>query len=242
MAIPALGASAPSVTLIEGVPTTTSNQVALHFGKAHEDVLRRIRTLTADAPADFNARNFAAVDFTDAKGERRPAYRLTRDGFTLLAMGFTGKKALTFKLAYIDAFNRMEQALRDQQADPERLRLAHALSAEVAKAASTTVFDAVMRGDENWRSGRWVFHLNYRNHERDPSLPSAREMARGEIITSFDELPQRIAQHQDVGVTDAQLADLAAACQQRLARRNEVLQDDLTSYRRALAKAQGAVA
>lgn len=100
-----------TLSVIDGTPTTFSSEVAQHFGKAHDDVLRKIRTLTADTPADFNARNFAAVETTDAKGEKRPAYRLTRDGFTLLAMGFTGKKALAFKLAYIDAFNCMERDL-----------------------------------------------------------------------------------------------------------------------------------
>lgn len=59
-----------------------------------------------------NQRNFTLVEYTDAKGESRPMYELTRDGFTLLAMGFTGKKALEFKLAYINQFNKMEQALK----------------------------------------------------------------------------------------------------------------------------------
>jgi Rha family phage regulatory protein len=106
-----------SLTVIDGTPTTTSNEVAQHFGKEHAKVLRSIELLIESNHAtsggvEFNARNFCAVEYTDTKGERRPAYRLTRDGFTLLAMGFTGKKALTFKLAYIDAFNRMEAALQ----------------------------------------------------------------------------------------------------------------------------------
>lgn len=108
----AISAAAPVLVVVDGVPTTTSNEVAQHFHKQHDDVLRRIRSLLPDTPEDFNVRNFAAVEYTDAKGERRPAYRLTRDGFTLLAMGFTGKKALAFKLAYIDAFNKMEAELR----------------------------------------------------------------------------------------------------------------------------------
>jgi Rha family phage regulatory protein len=75
-------------------------------------VLRDLSAVIAQCPAHFNAINFEAVEFTDAKGEQRPAYRITRDGFTLLAMGFTGKRALAFKLAYIEAFNKMEAALR----------------------------------------------------------------------------------------------------------------------------------
>ena len=62
--------------------------------------------------SDFAAQNFLLVEYTDAQGKPRPEYLLTRDGFTLLAMGFTGAKALTFKVAYINAFNHMEQLLR----------------------------------------------------------------------------------------------------------------------------------
>lgn len=54
---------------------------------------------------------FIESSYTDAKGETRKEYLLTRDGFSLLVMGFTGKKALQWKLKYIDAFNRMEEAV-----------------------------------------------------------------------------------------------------------------------------------
>lgn len=99
----------PDLEIIEGQITTTSQQIAAHFGKRHADVIRAIRKL--ESPEDFNERNFALVEFTDAKGEKRPAYRITRDGFTLLAMGFTGKEAMQWKVAYLTAFNKMEQEL-----------------------------------------------------------------------------------------------------------------------------------
>lgn len=62
-------------------------------------------------------RNFAEGYYTlpQTGTQQHPYYNLTRDGFFLLAMGFTGKKALQFKLAYIDAFNRMEAQLQEQQ-------------------------------------------------------------------------------------------------------------------------------
>jgi Rha family phage regulatory protein len=78
-------------------------------------VLRAIRDLCAELPQDFNAPNFGAVEYLDAKGESRVMYRITRDGFTLLAMGFTGKKALEFKVAYIRAFNEMAAYIRNQR-------------------------------------------------------------------------------------------------------------------------------
>lgn len=105
----------PEVILSNGNLTTTSLNVSLVFEKQHNDVLRKIDNLTKEVPQDFNERNFTLVSYTDAKGEKRPMYTLTRDAFTLLAMGFTGKKAMQFKLAYIDAFNRMEAELKKQQ-------------------------------------------------------------------------------------------------------------------------------
>lgn len=104
-------AFAPTLAVVNGKPTTLSTDMARHFGKRHDDVLRAIRNLLPQLP-DGGVRNFAETPYTDPQnGQTYSAYRLTRDGFTLLAMGFTGKKALAFKLAYIDAFNAMEAAL-----------------------------------------------------------------------------------------------------------------------------------
>lgn len=99
----------PDLEIIEGQITTTSQQIAAHFGKRHADVIRAIRKM--EAPADFIERNFALNEFIDSIGRKLPAYRITRDGFTLLAMGFTGKEAMQWKVAYLTAFNKMEQEL-----------------------------------------------------------------------------------------------------------------------------------
>ena len=93
----------------DGKVLTDSRTVAATFGKRHDDVLRRIRAL--DIPADFSARNFAGAEYTDEQGKPRICYHITRDGFVLLVMGFTGKKAMAFKIKYIEAFNAMEHAL-----------------------------------------------------------------------------------------------------------------------------------
>ncbi|MBL8510371.1 MAG: Rha family transcriptional regulator [Betaproteobacteria bacterium] len=105
----------PRLSVIEGVVTTTSLDIAANFGKRHDDVLKALRALINQLPADHLG-NFAetVTERENPSGGnpiQSPAYRLTRDGFTLLAMGFTGKKALEFKLAYIDAFNKMEAEL-----------------------------------------------------------------------------------------------------------------------------------
>ena len=89
------------VSLENGIPSTTSLKVSEVFHKRHTEVLRGIRSLCNNTPEAFYGRNFASVEYVDAKGERRPMYTMTRDGFTLLVMGYTGKDAMRFKLEYI---------------------------------------------------------------------------------------------------------------------------------------------
>jgi anti-repressor protein len=100
------------LTSRDGKVFATSLDVANVFEKEHKDVLRAIRDLPQD---NFNGRNFTLVDYYDKKGEKRPSYELTRDGFSLIIMGFTGEKAFKWKIAFIEAFNQMEVWLRKQQ-------------------------------------------------------------------------------------------------------------------------------
>jgi Rha family phage regulatory protein len=115
-------AVAPDLAVTDGHVTTTSQQIAAHFGKRHADVLRAVRNLDGEVDVDFYERNFALVmiEFTNGKGgkQQAPAYRITRDGFTLLAMGFTGKEAMQWKVAYLTAFNKMEQQLLAAERKP----------------------------------------------------------------------------------------------------------------------------
>ncbi|WP_245911712.1 Rha family transcriptional regulator [Malikia granosa] len=114
-------AASPLLTVVDGQATTTSLDIARHFDKRHDDVLRAIRNLLAQLPAE-RARNFAETLFEvpgpNGAVRQEPVYRITRDGFTLLGMGFTGDRALAFKLAYIDAFNAMEAKLRALYVEP----------------------------------------------------------------------------------------------------------------------------
>jgi Rha family phage regulatory protein len=103
----------PSIVLSNGQPVTSSLKVAEHFEKQHDDVLRTIRDIIRNMPDSFRDRNFAPTSYT-VEGQNRsyPAFHLTRDGFTLVAMGFTGRKALAWKIRYIQAFNAMEAELK----------------------------------------------------------------------------------------------------------------------------------
>lgn len=87
---------------------TTSLKVAEHFEKEHKDVLESIRNLTAENSA---AKFFKETTYK-SRGKEYPLYEMDRDGFSLLAMGFTGEKALRWKLDYIKAFNAMEGELK----------------------------------------------------------------------------------------------------------------------------------
>ncbi|MBC2370568.1 Rha family transcriptional regulator [Listeria booriae] len=91
---------------------TSSLQVADTFEKEHKNVLRDIRSLEIDQ-LNFEQMFFESTE-PDAYGRDRKVILMTRDGFTLLAMGFTGKKAMQFKLKYIEAFNQMENHIQKQ--------------------------------------------------------------------------------------------------------------------------------
>lgn len=117
----------PSVSLIEGRPATTSLAIAECFGKRHDDVTKSIRNLHANCPEEFRARNFAETFRTVAgpnnSQRQEKFFTVYFDGFILLVMGYTGKKALQMKLAYIEAFNAMKEQI-DKLAEQERARLA----------------------------------------------------------------------------------------------------------------------
>lgn len=100
-----------AVELKDGKAVTTSLKIAEVFGKPHKDVLKAIREL--ECPEDFAGRNFSPGSYKDANNQDRPMYFVARDGFTLLAMGFTGAKAMQFKVAYIEAFNAMERTIKE---------------------------------------------------------------------------------------------------------------------------------
>ena len=94
------------------VARVDSRFVAEAFDKNHRDVLRGIRTLIGENSGlsnDFRLRNFAQSSYTNEQGHKQPCYEMTRDGFTMLVMGFTGKKAARFKEFYIRRFNEMEK-------------------------------------------------------------------------------------------------------------------------------------
>lgn len=108
----------PEIQLVDGHAVTTSMAVAEYFLKAHDDVLRKIRNTMADCPKEWCLRNFTEASRDVIQPNSGVAtykyYQLTRDAFVLITMGFTGKRALQWKIDYINAFNAMEAKLHGE--------------------------------------------------------------------------------------------------------------------------------
>lgn len=110
------------VTSREQYAVTTSLRVAEAFEKEHKHVMESIQNLMAEKSAV--KKMFVESTYVNSRNREYPMYYINRDGFTLLAMGFTGKKAMSFKLKFIDAFNEMENYIQSQQQPIGNLELA----------------------------------------------------------------------------------------------------------------------
>ena len=106
-----------------GEPVASSRQIAESFGKEHRNVMRDIENLMSEgALKNEHTPLFYKTEYVhEQNGQTYPMYLMNRDGFTLLAMGFTGKAELEWKIKYIAAFNAMEQQLNQRQPDLSEL-------------------------------------------------------------------------------------------------------------------------
>lgn len=104
----------------------SSRDVAEKFGKSHNHVIRDIEDIISksDCP-NLDSEIFVESTYQNSRGKTYKCYLMNRDGFSLLAMGFTGKEALQWKLKYIDAFNQMEEKLKEGNylSEEEKLKL-----------------------------------------------------------------------------------------------------------------------
>ena len=103
---------------------TSSLLIAEKFGKEHKNVMQSIRNLIGGtAENSAIAEMFSESTYFNEQNKEQPMFLMNRDGFTLLAMGFTGKKAMQFKLEYIKAFNSMEAQIKDSQKPKSQLEI-----------------------------------------------------------------------------------------------------------------------
>ncbi len=162
----------PGLEIVEGHITTTSTQVAEHFGKAHRSVLLAIRRL--ECSEEFRLHNFVQSSYINEQGKEQPRYRLTRDGFVFLAMGFTGKEAAQWKEAYIAAFNKMEAELLAKTTRPHNPaidyeRISPAQKQDLREIVQTIVNAGIQKYGETWARQQRKFRVN--SYEE---LPAAR--------------------------------------------------------------------
>lgn len=109
-----------------GEPVASSRDVAKRFGKEHKHVLAAIRQILL---AENSATKFFHEGTFEYRGQKFPEYLMNRDGFSMLAMGFTGKEAVQWKLKYIEAFNQMEKQLAAQHKSQRAVQDANIQSA-----------------------------------------------------------------------------------------------------------------
>ena len=141
MAQESISTNAPTVQidfLPDGAPTISSLQLAQHFGIKHQHVLRDIRAILNKVPTEWGLSNFGQSEYPNGQNKMQPYYLLTRDGFTLLAMGYNSARAIQWKLRYIEAFNALERAALEQAEDAARREGGHA-----ALASAATVYDRI---------------------------------------------------------------------------------------------------
>lgn len=157
----------PDLKIIDGQITTTSQQIAAHFNKVHRDVVRAIENI--ECSAEFRLRNFAQSSFEAEMpngGKRKhKSYRLTRDGFVFLAMGFTGKDAAQWKEAYITAFNKMEAELLARTTRPHNPsidydRISPAQAQDLKEIVAAIVQAGIQGYGETWARFQRKFKVN----------------------------------------------------------------------------------
>ncbi|HEY3986022.1 Rha family transcriptional regulator [Cedecea sp.] len=113
-----ISAVIPEIIIHNSRAVTTSIAVANYFQKRHDNVIDKIRAVMADCDPAYHLLNFKEVvrevPGGDGAMRKMPMFELTRDAFVLIVMGFTGKKALQWKIDYINAFNKMEAELHQR--------------------------------------------------------------------------------------------------------------------------------
>lgn len=173
--------SAPTISTAGGKITATSLQIAEHFGKRHADVIRAIESL--ELPEGYRELHFVGGVREVTTGDRGTRdyllYHVTRDGFSLLAMGFTGAEAMVWKISYLNAFNAMEAKV--ERLVKELARAVQALGSSgsdraigVASSAVEALNDAFKVSDDVKHSARNAVLLAHAENRTASKRPAAK--------------------------------------------------------------------
>lgn len=164
------------VVLTNGVPMVDSVLVSKKFGKIHRDVMDAIHRVF-DSDEQFWRVNFHTTSYV-VRGKEYPSFMMTRDGFSLLAMGFTGKDAMKWKIGYINAFNSMEKAIK-KQTDGIEWKQARIQSKEVRHNVTDAIKALVDYATEQGSSSAQKYYMNI----------TKMEYAALELIQSKEKVP-----------------------------------------------------
>lgn len=99
----------------KGTPVTDSLKVAQVFGRLHKNVIRSIREIIMSANLLANHQAFCETSYQDTQGKEQPLFLMTREGFCALVMRWNGERANQFKMAFVELFTKMEQAIQQMQ-------------------------------------------------------------------------------------------------------------------------------
>ena len=176
----------------EEVTVVTSLDVAETFGKEHYHVIEDIRSIQEKISAPDFSGLFYESNYTASNGKKNPMFYMNRDGFTLLAMGYTGEKAMQFKIAYIRQFNAMEKALIGKMKEREKgIAVRQALTKAIQQSgendrmhghAYSTYTDLIYKAvlGKSAKQLREEFEIGKKDNLRD--LLSAEELAKVKTV------------------------------------------------------------
>ncbi|MGL6016162.1 MAG: Rha family transcriptional regulator [Selenomonadaceae bacterium] len=168
----------------------SSRQVSEHFGKRHDHVIRDIEELGKDVPKIGEM--FYETKIADSYGRKQKAYIMNRDGFSLLVMGFTGKKALEWKLKYIEAFNAMEKLVYERQSIAwQETRQSGKLT---RKAETDVIKDLVEYAKEQGSKNSQMLYMTYSKLAKNAIAVSDRDIASTLQLTKLTVIEDMILQ------------------------------------------------
>lgn len=194
-------------------PVTTSEFIAKAFGKAHKDVLRKIDQIAREIKASFYKRNFAPLEKRVKSNLGNGtyltrSYELTKDGFMLLVMGFTGKDAMAIKIAYIEAFNAMAEKIK--QSEVKAVSIDHRVSSTQKRAIREAVAARCGRTGESWQKVYYNLHV-YLGVNDIAAIPASMFQTALRYLDSMENAPQRCGRSQSdvVLLTDHEISRFA---------------------------------
>lgn len=151
------------VFIEDNIPMTNSRLIAKTFRKQHRHVLRDIQSIGCSEV--FTQSNFGLSYYKDKSGKENKEFHVTKDGFSMLAFGYTGQKAMKFKEDYIERFNLMEQKLKE-----EALKGQKSISSEATyndgqifrtKLGHTTIHACYTNGELYWKLNHFIEFCKY---------------------------------------------------------------------------------